>query len=83
MYTRLIELSAGITGTILNLCLIPLIITKSSPKMGRYKYLLLAYTIVACYFSFSVSTGLYVSYSSGNLSHPFRHGFSRKAASCL
>ena len=66
MYTRQVELCVGIIATTLNFILIPLIITKSSPKMSRYKYLLLAYTIVACYFAFCVSTGLYVSYFSGN-----------------
>ena len=66
MYTRLVELCASIIATTLNLTLIPLIVIKSSPKMARYKYLLLAYTIVACYFAFCVSTGLYVSCFSGN-----------------
>ena len=58
--TQLVELVAAILATVLNLILIPIIITKSSVKMGPYKYLLLAYTITAVIYSYCVSTALFV-----------------------
>lgn len=58
--TQLVELAAALIATTLNLILIPIIITKSSVKMGPYKYFLLAYTITAALYSYCVSTSVFV-----------------------
>lgn len=51
--TRLVSLVSGSLATVLNSLLIPIILTRSSPRVGRYKYFLLAYTLNACYFTVS------------------------------
>ena len=49
--TRLVELLSGSTATALNVLLVPIILTKSSQRIGRYKWFLLAYTLNACLLS--------------------------------
>lgn len=58
--TQWIEWTIALVGTTLNLLLIPIIIPKSSVKMGPYKYFLLAYTITAAFYSYCVTISLFV-----------------------
>lgn len=80
--TQLVELVAAILATILNLILIPIIVTKSSIRMGAYKYFLLAYTITAAIYSYCVSTALFVGCSIIQMSANFRLGTCPKMDFC-
>lgn len=76
--SQIVTLCSGATAFILNILLLPIILLRSSARIGCYKYFLFAYTMNASIFALSQVSTLPVRKGWKCAKNRFRHGTSHR-----